>query len=55
MPKYMCERHRITLVVEPGRRRFEGLSWAGSPQCALMTMIEPREGRFGECVVRRVG
>lgn len=49
--KYRCRAHGITLEVEGDVRRVRGLSWAGSPQCALLTMKEVRRGRHGECEV----
>ncbi|MEW6573172.1 MAG: hypothetical protein AB1374_06015 [Bacillota bacterium] len=39
------------------RRHYESPpgSWAGVPQCKLLTMKEFSEGRFGPCEIRRVG
>jgi hypothetical protein len=49
--RYVCKTHSVELVVEEGRREIRAPYMA---TCALMTMREPREGRFGECEVVRV-
>jgi len=55
MAKFKCETHGITLEITNGERRFSRLNWSGTPQCILMTMKEPKEGKYGDCIVRRVG
>jgi hypothetical protein len=55
LAKFYCATHKVELEVVGNTRRYGGLSWAGSAQCALMTMREPREGVYGECVIKRVG
>ena len=48
-----CRTHGIEVEVEGKRRRFSNLSWTGSPQCKLLTMKDPKPGRYGECVVEQ--
>jgi len=52
--KFICKTHGVELEIQGKKRRFKGLSWAGTPQCKLFTMKEPREGKIGVCMIRRV-
>jgi hypothetical protein len=53
---FVCEKHRIVLTLsDDGKyRKFDTPpgSWAGVPQCWLMTAKEPREGTYENCTVR---
>ena len=53
--KFKCLTHNIELEIQDKKRKFKGLSWAGCPQCKLFTMKEPKEGKVGECVIKRIG
>jgi len=54
--KFICKTHGVELEIQGKKRRYtgKGLSWAGTPQCKLFTMKEPREGKIGVCMIRRV-
>jgi hypothetical protein len=52
MARYICKTHNVELVIEEGRRTIRAPYMA---TCILMTVKEPREGRFGECEIVRVG
>jgi hypothetical protein len=45
----------VELEVEGSLRKYSGLTLMGVPQCALFTMKELKEGKFGECEIVRVG
>jgi hypothetical protein len=53
--KFKCETHKIEVEVSGNRRSYSGLSWAGSPNCALFTMPEIKEGSFGSCKILKIG
>ncbi len=54
--KYECVNHGIKVTVGEKKRDYESPpgSYAGAPQCKLLTMKEFSEGRFGPCEIRRV-
>jgi hypothetical protein len=52
VPRYRCRTHGVELVVEEGRREIRAPFMVN---CLLMNMREPREGKYGECEVVRVG
>ena len=57
MVKYKCESHNIILIVDDkGNRHFDTPpgSWEGMPQCKLLTMSQPEEGKVGECEIKKV-
>lgn len=51
--KYTCVTHRISVTEDGNLRKYETPpgSWAGVPQCVLLTMIPFKTGTFGECRV----
>ena len=54
--KFICKTHKVELEIQGKKRRYagKGVSWSGTPQCKLFTMKEPKEGKFGNCEIRRV-
>ena len=53
MATYTCLTHGITVIVEENRRDFINVPEA-VPPCQLFLMPEFKEGRFGECEVKRL-
>jgi hypothetical protein len=54
--KYECLTHKIKVTIQENLRKYDSPpgSYAGVPQCKLLTMKEFAEGRFGPCEIRRV-
>jgi len=53
--RYRCLTHDIEVEVTETARRFSKLSYAGSPQCKLMTMKDIKPGKWNECEIEEVG
>lgn len=53
MVKLNCKTHKVSLIIEGNRRRFENPpgAYAGMPRCYLHLEPHPAEGKHGECEI----
>lgn len=53
MVVYKCTTHGVSLRIDGNTRQFDTPpgSWRGMPQCKLLIMPQPSEGKFGDCEI----
>lgn len=56
MERYRCLTHNVTLIIDAKKRTIQNPigAYAGMPQCQLHLVLEPKEGKTGECQIERV-
>ena len=55
MTQWECLTHNIRLTVEGNKGNFETPpgSIKGLPACKLLTMLQPQEGKFQDCQIKK--
>lgn len=53
MATYKCVTHGVSLTIDGNKGTFETPpgSIRGLPQCKLLTMAQPQEGKTGDCEI----